>query len=335
VQAVSASIRGVIFVVVAVCLALASALEGAGQTFPKTNRIAFLSPASGNSPGTREAFDELKKALQGLGYIEGRNLVIDARWSGGDPARLSSMAVEIVGLKPDVILVSTTPVTAAAMRATSTIPIVMVYVSDPVRSGLVASLARPGGNVTGVANLEQEVVAKQVQLLHELQPNARRFAVLMSDNPVHPPELKVAQVAAANISSTILSLTVGSSEELEGAFAAMKKEGVKGVIAFGGPPQTSMSERIAELALKDKVATVFPHDRYVEAGGLMSYAPSGLLTYKLAAGYIDKIVKGAKPADLPVQQPTELELVINLRTARALGLTIPQSLLLRANRIIQ
>jgi len=301
----------------------------------KVYRVGVLSqgspPAPGNPPGI------LEKALHDLGYIEGRNIVFDRRWAEGKNERFSSLATELVALKPDAIVADTTAGAIAVKRATATIPIVMHQVSDPVGSGLVASLARPGSNVTGVANLETELHVKGVELLHAVVPKARRLAVLMSDNPVHPSQLKTIQGAAGGRGLTVLPSMVRSLEEFEGAFASMTKQNADALIVFGGAPFSTPAQRdkLVELAAKTKLPTMYRGRIYVDAGGLLSYGSSGVQRLRLVAAYVDKILKGANPADLPVQQPTEFELVINLKTAKALGLTIPQSMLIRADALIQ
>ena len=214
----------------------------------------------------------------------------------------------------------------------------MVFPSDPVGSGLVESLARPGGNVTGVTNLETELHVKGVELLHAVVPKAKRMAVLMSsDNPVHPSDLKAIQGAAKSFGLTVLPTMVRSSEDFEGAFRSMAKEKAGALIVLGGAPFTTPAARdkLLELAAKTKLPTMYRTRWFVDAGGLLSYGQSPAKTWRLVATYVDKILKGTKPADLPVQQPTEFELVINLKTAKALGLTIPQTLLLQADQVFE
>ena len=322
-------------VLMSVCLAIGYFVEAGSQQTVRVYRIAFLATSSAASPTSREYFGAFKKMLQDVGYVEGRNLVIDARWSEGSAERVSSLAAELVAMKPDVIVANTTPAAAAIKRATSTIPIVLMIVSDPVGSGLVASLAHPGGNITGVTDFGVDIAAKTLEIVHGVVPKTSRIAVLMSDNPVHPFQLKAIQDAAAGLSLTILPALVRSNDDLENAFVQIRKENAKAVIVLGGPPQSAMRERIAELAVSAKVATISPVRPYVEAGGLLSYGPSIRAQFKLAVAYIDQILKGAKPGDLPVQQPTDLELVVNLKTAKAIGVTIPQSILLRASELIE
>ena len=301
----------------------------------KVYRVGVLNQGSPPAPGSQPG--SLTRALRDLGYIEGRNIVVDRRWAEGKNERYSSLATDLVALKPDVIVADTTPAVIAAKRATATIPIVMVFPSDPVGSGLVTSLARPGGNVTGVTSIETELQVKGVELLHAVVPTATRMAVLMSDNPVHPSQLKTIQGAAKSFGLTVLPTMVRSSEDFEEAFRSMVKQKAGALNVLGGPPfgARANQEKLAELAAKAKLPTMFRDRSFVEAGGLLSYGANLLKTWRLVATYIDKILKGAKPADLPVQQPTEFELVINLKTAKALGLTIPPSVLGRADQVIE
>jgi putative ABC transport system substrate-binding protein len=213
----------------------------------------------------------------------------------------------------------------------------MVTPSDPVGSGLVESLARPGGNVTGVSSLETELIVKGVELMHDVVPKAKRMAVLMSDNPVHPSQLKRSQDAARDFGLTVLPTMVRSSEDFEEAFRSMAKQKAEALIVLGGPPfnLSAHGRKLVELAAKAKLPAIYRARNWVDAGGLLSYGINLSKNWSLAATYVDKILKGAKPADLPVQQPTEFELVINMKTAKTLGLTIPQSVLLRADQIIE
>jgi putative ABC transport system substrate-binding protein len=290
----------------------------AAQQPAKVYRVAYLSTASSNSTSSKAGFEEFQKTLRDLGYIEGQNLVLDPRWADGSAERIPGLAAELVALKPDVIVATTTPGVTAVKTATSTIPIVMMIVSDPVGAGFVTSLARPGGNITGVTDFGVDLAAKSVELVHALVPSGTRIAVLMSDNPVHPLQLKLIQDAATNLRLTVLPIMGRSLGELEKAFR-----------------RNALREKIAELAMKSKLATISPQRPYVDVGGLLSYGPKSLPQYRLVAGFVDQILKGRKPGELPVQQPVELELVINLKTARALGITIPQSVKLRADEIIE
>jgi len=303
------------------------------QQAPKVYRVAMLLAAQPARTGPSVII--FRKELRDLGYVEGQNLVIDLRSTEGKVERFPILAAELVALKPDVIVTFATEGTLAAKRAAPTIPIVMVQVSDPVGSGLISSLARPGGNITGVSDYDVEAAAKFVELAHLITPNAGRIGVLMADNPVHPVQLKAIEAAAKSIGLATVANTDRSNDDLERAFASLAKDNVGPLIVLGGARHGALRGRIAELALKYAMPTVFGSRAYVEEGGLMSYGANPAAAYKLAVSYVDKILKGAKPADLPVEQPTRFELVINLKTAKALGITIPQSLLLRADEVIE
>ena len=317
-----------------VVLFLACVEMVAAQQPAKVHRVAYLS-ASSDSATSQAVLGEFKQRLHVLGYIEGQNVVIDPRWAGGNIERIPALAAELIALKPDVIVTMTTPVTTAVKQATSTIPIVMLLVSDPVGAGFAASLARPGGNITGVTDYDVELAAKSMELARTIVPTLTRIAVLMSDNPLHPMQLERIRKAAGTMRLSVLPLMASSPGELERAFALAQKEKVTVAIVLGGPPQNALREKIAELALKSRMATIFFQRPYVDAGGLLSYGPDFMGQYRLAAVFVDQILKGRKPGELPVQQPTELELVINLRTAKALDIAIPQSLLLRASQVVQ
>jgi ABC-type uncharacterized transport system substrate-binding protein len=282
--------------------------------------------------------EALRERLRELGYVEGQNLALELRWvttaegSGG----LDRLAADLVRSKVDLLVAWTTPVTLVAKRATSTIPIVMVSVGDPVESGLVASLSRPGGNVTGVTSVVWDLSAKQLQLLREVRADARRIAVLRNPtNPASAGAWHEIQVAAESLGVQLQLVGVREPRELEPAFAAMARDHATGVVIVPDPLFISERRRIAELAQQARLATVFQRNENVEAGGLMAYGAKNTEQFRQAAIYVDKILKGAKPADLPVEQPTKFELVINLKTAKALGLTIPQSILLRADHVIE
>lgn len=309
-------------------------------------RIGWLSPASFTLPfAGRSNADTFLKQLHELGYIgcwpepkvchsEGQNVEIVVRRAEGKNERLPSLAAELVALKPDVIVSLTTPATRAVKQATATIPIVMVQVSDPLGAGFINSFAHPGGNITGVIDLGLDLAAKDVELAHAVAPNATRIAVLMSDNPVHPTQLKAIQDEASSRGLTVLPTMDRSLAELEQAFATMANESAEALIVLGGSPQGDQAEKLAELAAKSKLPTIYPERYYVVKGGLLSYGPNYPYMYRRAAAYIDNILRGAKPADIPVERPAQLELVINLKAAKALGLTLPPSLILRADELI-
>ena len=309
-------------------------LAALAQQPVKVYRIGYLSPNARESPTSKAVYDDLRNSLGELGYLEGRNLVVDARWAEGKTELIPQLAVELVALKPDVIVVTTTPATLAVKQVAEAIPIVMINVTDPVGAGLVASLARPGGNVTGVTDFGLELSLKSLELTREIVPQATRIAVLVSDNPVHAFQLREIQNGAKQFGVTIIPAFATTADDLDKAVAFAKANAAV-LIVLGGGMQSGNREKIAELAKKAKLPTVAYVRPYVDAGALASYGHEVLPQYRFAAAYVDKILKGAKPADLPVGQPIRFELVINLNTAKALGLTLPQSLLRRANDVIQ
>jgi putative ABC transport system substrate-binding protein len=294
--------------------------------------ILLVGSPTARASGVTETF---RRELGDLGYIDGQNLVIDPRWSAGSTERLPILAADLVALKSDVIVAFTTDAALAAKQATTTIPIVIVQVSDPVGSGLVASLSHPGGNITGITDYGVDLTAKYVELVHVVVPRAVRIGILMSDSPIHPPQVKGIEAAAKSVGLEVVAAMDRSNDELEQAFASLAKAGAAAVIVLGGARQGAQRQRITELAVKFRMPTLSPTRAYVEQGGLMSYGPNLPASYKLAVRYVDRILKGAKLGELPVEQPPMFELVVNLKTAKALGLTIPQSLLLRADEVIQ
>ena len=310
---------------------LVAPLVAAGQPAAKIVRVGSLG-VTPPVPSTTEAF---RQGLRELGWVEGRNLSIEFRDAGGKPERLADLAAELVRLKVEVIVARGSQATGAAKRATSTIPIVMSASGDAVGTGLVASLARPGGNVTGLTFIAPESSGKRLELLKEALPGATRVAVLW--NPADPPrklELRETEGAAQRLGVKLLSVEVEGPEDLERRFSTIAGERAQALIVFTDPITTAHRKRIADLAIKSRLPMISGFSEYAEAGALMSYGPSLPALYRRAATYVDKILKGAKAADLPVEQPTTFELVINLKTARALGLTIPQSLLARADQTI-
>jgi putative ABC transport system substrate-binding protein len=301
------------------------------QQWKKVYWLGILTP----EPRASSATQRFVRDLGGLGYIEGQNLVIELRFGEGRAERFPELAAQLAALKPDAIVTFGTNGAVAAKQATATIPVVFMLVSDPVASGLVASLRHPGGNFTGLTDYGVDLPAKFVELVRAVLPKATRIGVLMSDNPIHPVQLSAIEEAAKGFGLGVVAAMDRSNEELDPAFAALAKENASAVIALGGVTQATQRERIAELAAKAGMATLFPNRAYVDKGGLMSYGPNLPASYKLLARYVDRILKGETPADIPVEQPPEFELVINLKTAKALSITIPQSLLLRADEVIQ
>ena len=316
---------------------LAAPLAAEAQAPTKVYRIGGLGNSPPTSPQAGPLWEALAEGLRERGYTEGENLVIERRWAEGRVERFPSLAAELVSLKVDLIVVASTQGALAAKQATRLIPIVMLYVLSPVESGLVASLARPGGNVTGVAwAAGAEIVGKHLELLKEAIPKVSRVAVL--SNPIYPPDAvlrREAQSAAGLLGLTLQVYEVRDPNELESTFTAMTKARAGGLLVLPAPFAFVHTRRIVDLAAKSRLPAVYPFRESVEAGGLMAYAANGPDMFRRAATYVDKILKGANPADLPVEQPTKFELVINLKTAKALGLTIPQSLLIRADEVIQ
>ncbi len=276
--------------------------------------------------------------LREHGYILGQNLVIECRWDRGRYDLAPVLADELVQRKVDLMVVTSGPRVRAAKEATSTIPVVMVYVAEPVANKLVASLAHPGGNVTGVTyTVGPEIAGKYLQLLKEAVPTLARVAALVyPEYPVTPAFLREAQAAAQALGLTLQSYEVRDPKEFEGAFTAMTKARVDGLLVQVHPIVFAHPQRVAALAARSRLPAVYPYrDLVVEAGGLMAYEANAAAMFHRAGMYVDKILKGAKPGDLPVEQPTKFDLIINLKTAKALGLTIPPSLLMRADEVIQ
>jgi putative ABC transport system substrate-binding protein len=314
---------------------IAAPLAAEAQQAGKVPRIGFLSLTS---PSDRPLLlDAFRQRLRELGWVEGKNIVIDYRYAEDRVDRLPDLAAELVRLKVDVIVSWGTQGATAAKNATATIPIVMIAVRDPVGTGLIASLARPGGNVTGVSgSAGLEWVAKQLELLKETVPKIRRVAILSNpDNPYHQLAIRELNVAARSLGVQLQLLEARGPNEFDGAFAAMAKERAGALLVLSDAILNSHRTRLADLAARSRLPAAYGVRESVEAGGLMSYGPSFLDSYRRAATYVDQILKGAKPADLPVEQPTKFELVINLKTAKALGLTIPPALLLRADQTIE
>jgi putative ABC transport system substrate-binding protein len=280
----------------------------------------------------------IEEGLRDLGYVEGRNIVVHRRYAESKPERLPGLAAELVRLKVDVIVATTNPTIAAAKRATTSIPIVMVIASDPVGTGFVASLARPGGNVTGVTlDTGPELNAKRVELLNAIIPRASRVAVLW--NPSFPGAVEswnAAENAARRLGIPVRSVEIRGLDDFEAAFATMVRERAEGVVLVSsGPVAFTRRRHIVGLAAQARLPAAHGLREWVDDGGLMSYGPSLIDLWRRSATFVDKILRGAKPGDLPVEQPTKFELVINLKAAKALGLTVPQSLLLRADQVIE
>lgn len=278
-----------------------------------------------------------QQTLAELGFVEGRNLVIDLRAAGGDFSRFPALLQELIALKPDVIVVETTPGALAAKAATSTIPIVILNVSDPVGSGLAASVTRPGGNITGMGDQGFELTSKSVELMRELLPKATRLGVLMSENPVHPLQLRVIEDAARVFGFTVVPVRTRSIDDLENGFARLVAQKPDAAMILGGgfDGTAELRKRVAELAAKARLPAMYFARTSVIAGGLISYSDSLQAKWKTTAHNVEKILKGAKAADMPIQKPTTFELLVNLKAAQELGITVPQSLLIRADEVIR
>jgi putative ABC transport system substrate-binding protein len=315
---------------------LTAPLAAEAQQATKVARIGYLSPNLAASPHLREAF---LQGLRDLGYVEGRNVVIEIRSAEGKFERLPALAAELVALKVDVILATGTPASLAAEHATRTLPIVFVAAADPVTSGFVTSLARPGGNITGLFNLAPELVGKCLEQLTQAVPGVSRVAALWQPGGqgerMDKDMLKAADVAARALGVRVQFVEARGPTDFDRAFSDMTRAGAGALTVLPSPMFLSERRRLVDLAAKNRLPAVYPSRESVDAGGLMSYGPDLADLFRRAATYVDKILKGAKPSDLPVEQPTKFELVINLKTAKALGLTIPQSVLGRADHVIQ
>jgi putative ABC transport system substrate-binding protein len=299
----------------------------------KIPRIGFLSAASAAARST----DLFRKGLADLGYVEGKTITILYRFAEGNFDRLPGLAAELIAAKVDLIVAMVTQASLAAARATKTIPIVMAGVSDPLGSGLVASLARPGGNVTGTSSMSAEVVGKSLEVLKEAFPRTARVALIWNpDNAVFQRQmLKEAEAAAAALKIDLATFGARNRAELDGVYHAISAQGVNALVVLGDPILNLHAAHIAQFAEARRLPAMYGSREMISAGGLMSYAPDIADQFRRAAIYVDKILRGAKPSDLPVEQPTKFELVINLKATRAQGLTIPSSLLLRADEVIE
>ena len=316
------------------CLCVAPLAPEAQQP-THVHRIGLLA-ATAPAPERPRSLEAFLEGMRALGYVEGQNLVMEYRWAEGQYERLPDLAAELVHLKVDVLVVPTTPAALAAKHATTTIPIVMAAVHDPVGSGLVASLARPGGNLTGLSNMSPELVGKQLEFLKEALPTVSRVAVLWNPtNPSNTLMLRGADVAAQALGVQLHLLEVRGPDAFDSAFAAMTSAHVGALVILGDAMFQTHRRRLAELAVMSHLPAMYGVRADVEAGGLISYGVSIPDQFRRAATYVDKILKGAKPADLPVEQPTKFELVLNRKTAQALGITFPPSLLFQADEVIR
>ena len=310
---------------------LAAPLAAGAQQAEKSARVGYLTTGERLGP-VAEAFPE---ALRGYGWVEGRNLVMEYRFGGEQYERLAVLAADLARLQVDVIFAASAPAAQAAKAATTTIPIVFHTLNDPVRAGFVASFARPGGNMTGNAGLGPELDQKRIELLKELVPSLSAATVLVNpSNPMTPPRLGVIEETGRALRVQVRVLTASNAKGLDEAFQAMVRSKPAGLIVFEDPVFTLHRQRIIDFARNQRLPAVYTQSNWAVQGGLVEYAPNQREMFRQAAGYVDRILRGAKPADLPIQQPTKYELVINLKTAKALGLTIPPSLLQRADQVI-
>jgi len=316
---------------VALLLALPTARYAAdAQPAGRVYRLGYLV-----GEGRSESAPLLWDGLRELGYVEGRNLVIEQRYAEFKYERLPDLAAELVRLKPDLLVAGGTPAIAARKQATATVPIVMSWSIDPVGAGFITSLARPGGNITGsTLTTGPEFVAKQLEILNEVVPKRSRVAILRQIGRAGT-EPAALESAARKLGLTIMFADVRTPSDLEGAFATMTRNRAGAVLILGGPMTFASRQQIADLAVQHRLPGIQLFREYAEAGLLLSFGPSRKATYQRAAIYVDKILKGARPADLPVEEPSTFELIINLKTAQALGLTIPQSVLVRADEVLR
>jgi len=300
----------------------------------KVPRIGFLSATSPSAIAARvEAF---RRGLRELGYVEGKNIVIEWRYAEGKLDRLSELAAELVRLNVDVIVTAGPPVTRVAKKSSATIPIVMAMDTDPVGNGFVASLARPGGNITGLSTLLPEIGGKRLELLKEIIPKLSRVAVLgTSTSPSYAPMMSEIELAEKALKLQVQYLDILDSKDIETAFRAANKGRAQAVLALGSPILDFQRAHVADLAVKNRLPAIYPQIEYTDAGGLMYYGANTPDLFRRAATYVDKILKGRTPADLPVEQPMKFEFIVNLKAAKQIGLTIPPNVLVRADRVIR
>ncbi len=332
-QAVRNSEKYKPFIFVVCALLLALSFPAQAQQPKKVPRIGILFPSTAAT--TTHVLEAFKQGLRELGYVEGQNVLLEARYGEAKAEQLPVLAAELVRLKVDVIVAVTNSVIEAVRQATQTIPIVAPTSSDPVGSGFAASLARPGGNITGLTTLGLN--GKRLELLKEVVPRVSRVALLLNPNvPGSALDLKETESAARSLGLRILSLEVRDAADIDSAFKAMIKERADALTMFSGHPGLFVNrKKIGELAAKNRLPAMYPLSEYVDAGGLMFYGPDHLVEFRRAAYYVDKILKGSKPGELPIERPTKFELVINLKAASQIGLTIPPNVLARADKVIK
>ena len=315
---------------------LSMPLAGEAQQPGEVPQVGYINPGHFSDQVRLRRFEAFRQGLRDLGYVEGRNVALEPRWAEGKYDRYPALAADLVRLKVHVIVAVGGRATQVAQQATRTIPIVMSAVNDPVGSRLVASLARPGGNVTGITVMAPDLVGKQFELLREVVPKVSRVALLLNpDNPASGEQLREAEAAARVVNVRLQPLQAKMPQEIDSAFAAMARERAGALVVLADAILYNQRKQIADLAAKSRLPSASPMQDYAEAGGLTAYGADLLDLERRSATFVDKILKGAKPADLPVEQPTKFGLIVNLRTAQALGLSIPPSVLARAAEVIQ
>jgi putative ABC transport system substrate-binding protein len=320
------------FITLVIGAALWPLAARAQQPIGKIRHLGVLLPG----PPTSSLGNATRDRLRELGYTEGRDVILETRWAEGKLERLTELAAELASLKVDAIITFSTPAAIAARKATVTIPIIFVNVGDPVGAGVVPSLARPGGNATGISLLATELSAKRLEILQEIAPNTSRVAMLWNDtNTGMVLRAREAQEAAAKLGLTIQSVGVHDLIDFDSAFATIESGRTNALLTLVDPFTRQHRKRIVEFAAQRRLPAMYEVREFVESGGLICYGPSLFVIERRVAEYVDKILKGAKPADLPVEQPTRFEMLINMTTAKTLGLTIPQSVMLRADEVIE
>jgi putative tryptophan/tyrosine transport system substrate-binding protein len=320
------------FALSAMLFALGGSAEA--QQPARIHRIGILSPSSGSVFSARD--EAFRRRLRELGYVEGKNILIEYRYAEGKSERLPDLVAELVGLKVDVIVTTSAGAALAAKKASGTIPIVFAAAGDPVGTGLVSSLARPGGNITGLSLMAPDLDGKRLELLKEAFPKVARVAFLWESGGTRGNlPLTEMEAAAKALGLKLLSLPVRSLDEFEGAFARAKGDGAQALITTSGPLINTQQRRVLDFVAKDRLPAIYHYTEFVEAGGLMSYGPDNTDIWPRAADFVDKILKGTKPADMPVEQPTKFEFLVNLKAATQIGLTIPNRVLERADKVIK
>jgi putative tryptophan/tyrosine transport system substrate-binding protein len=298
--------------------------------------IGFVSPFSPASEAVKPTFESFHRGLNDLGWVPGKNVTVEYRWAEEDYSRLSELANELVGLKVNVIYATSSTAALAVKRATTSIPVVFVILGDPLRVGLIADFARPGANLTGVGGDSPELGGKRLELLKELVPGATRVAVLVNpSNVMTAPTIREITAAAKTIGVRLQVIEISEAEKVEGAFATMIRQRAEALMVFQDPVLFGQAKQVLALVRKNRLPTIYVETGWVASGGLMSYAPSRSDLHWRAAYYIDKILKGSKPGDLPVERPTKFELIINLKAAKQISLTIPANVLARADKVIK